>query len=199
MAKLHRQVERTRDGLEKALIELINERGYESITIQEIVDRANVGRTTFYQHYGSKDELFFSCHKTMLDRFQLGPLYPMSREELLSLEAPNRLITVYRHLQEARSILQPVFQGKHTLQTLRRMFRDWNSEKIEASLQAAFVDVEHTVSIEMLANYLAGSHLALLQWWLEHRQPDTPERLAQTYHRLQRAAIREAFCLTEGC
>ena len=62
MAKTDRRVERTRESLQRALIELIGERDYGAITIQEIVDRANVGRTTFYLHYNSKDELFISCH-----------------------------------------------------------------------------------------------------------------------------------------
>jgi AcrR family transcriptional regulator len=48
--------------LQQALIELIGEQGYEAITIQEIVDRANVGRTTFYLHYTSKD--IYSCTAT---------------------------------------------------------------------------------------------------------------------------------------
>ena len=58
MSKTDRRVQRTRELLQKALIELIRERGYEVITIQNIVDRANIGRTTFYLHYNSKDELF---------------------------------------------------------------------------------------------------------------------------------------------
>ena len=56
MPKMDRRVERTRESLQKALIELIAEQGYDSITIQEIVDRADLGRTTFYLHYNSKDE-----------------------------------------------------------------------------------------------------------------------------------------------
>jgi|GEM_PF-4229422 len=44
----------------------------------------------------------------------------------------------------------------------------------------------------MLANYLAGAHIGLIQWWLETRQSPTAEDIAQTFHRLQRAAIRDA-------
>jgi hypothetical protein len=58
--------------------------------------------------------------------------------------------------------------------------------------------VESTIPLDVLANYLAGAQLALVHWWLE--QPDarlhTPKTLAQTFHRLQRAAIRDAFGLS---
>ena len=62
MMKTDRRVERTRELLQKALIELIAEREYDEITIQDIVDRANLGRTTFYSPYNSTDALFMSCH-----------------------------------------------------------------------------------------------------------------------------------------
>jgi len=45
---------------------------------------------------------------------------------------------------------------------------------------------------------VAGARIALVQWWLEKRRPHTPENLAQAFHRLQRAAIRDAFGLRDG-
>jgi type II restriction enzyme len=86
MTKTDRRVERTRELLQKALMELITERGYDSITIQDIVDRANLGRTTFYLHYNSKDELFMSCHEAILSDFHLGLLHPLTREEQVLTE-----------------------------------------------------------------------------------------------------------------
>jgi len=103
MAKTDRRVERTRELLQKALIELTRERGYEAITIQDIADRANAGRTSFYLHYRSKDDLFMSCHESIVSEFQSGPLYshPLSREELLSPEPRPTKALAYRHLAEA--------------------------------------------------------------------------------------------------
>ena len=197
MTKTDRRVQRTRERLQKALIELISERGYDAITIQDIVDRANVGRTTFYLHYSSKDELFMSCHEAIVSEFHIGPLHPLSREELLSPEAPPGMTSAYRHLEDARALLYSIFQGKDSLLILRRI-RDWSAQEIEASLRAAFAEADSTIPFDVLANYLAGAQIALVQWWLEKRQPHTIEILAQTFHRLQRAAIRDAFGLREG-
>ncbi len=194
MAKSDRRVQRTRELLQKALIELISERGYDAITIQEIVDRANVGRTTFYVHYNSKDELFMSCHEAIVSDFNFGPQHLLSREELLSDEAPPGMIMAFRHLQEARALLNPIFQGEDNVLILRRI-RDGSAQDIEASLRAAFTEADSAIPVNMLANYLAGARIALMQWWLEKRQPYTLEVLAQTFHRLQRAAIRDAFGL----
>jgi AcrR family transcriptional regulator len=197
MTKTDRRVQRTRELLERALIELIGERGYDAITIQDIVDRANVGRTTFYLHYSSKDDLFMSCHKAVISKSHFGPFHPRSREELLSPEAPPAVISTYQHLLEARALLYPIFKGKDGPLILRRI-RDRSAQEIKASLCAAFAEGDSTIGFDVLANYLAGAQITLVQWWLEKRQPHTPENLAQTFHRLQRAAIRDAFRLRDG-
>src|SRR6266496_884773 len=199
MTKTDRRVQRTRELLERALIELIGERGYDAITIQDIVDRANVGRTTFYQHYSSKVELFMSCHESIVSEFHSGPLYPhpLSREALLSPEAPPGMTSAYRHLKDAWVRLYPIFQGKDGPLILRRI-RDWSAQEIEANLRAVFAEADSTIPFEVLANYLAGARIGLVHWWLEKRRPHTPETIAQTFHRLQRAAIRDALGLSDG-
>jgi AcrR family transcriptional regulator len=196
--KTDRRVQRTRELLQKALIDLINEQGYDTITIQEIVDRANVGRTTFYIHYGSKDDLFMSCHESIVSEFQSGSLYPhpLSREELLSPEVPPRLASAYQHLGEARSRLSPIFLGKDGPILLRRI-REWSAQEIEANLRAVFTENESSIPFNLLANYLAAVQISMIQWWLEKRQPYTSEQLAQTIHRFQRAAIRDVLGLSD--
>jgi AcrR family transcriptional regulator len=195
MTNTDRRVQRTRELLQKALIELISERGYDAITIQDTVDRANVGRTTFYLHYSSKVELFMSCHEAVVSEFHFGP--PLSREELLSPEAPPGMTSAYQHLLDARALLYPIFQGKDSLLILQRI-RDRSAQEIEACLRAAFAEADSTIPFDVLANYLAGAQIALVQWWLEKRRPHAPANLAQAFHRLQRAAIRDAFWLRDG-
>jgi AcrR family transcriptional regulator len=194
MANPDRRKQRTRDLLQRAMIELLKERGYDSITVQEIVDRANIGRSAFYLHFNNKDELFVSCHEIVINEFHFGPLYPLTREEWLLAEAPQGMTSAYQHLEDVRAMLYPIFQDKDNLLTLR-ILRDWNAHEIETSLRTAFNEADSTIPLDVLAKYLAGAQIALVQWWLEKRQPHTPEKLAQIFYRLQRAAIRDAFGL----
>ncbi len=90
-----------------------------------------------------------------------------------------------------------IFQGKGSPLILRRI-RDRSAQEIEANLRVAFAEADSTIPFDVLASYLAGAQLALMQWWLEKHQPHTPESLAQILHRLQRAAIRDAFGLWDG-
>lgn len=196
MIKTDRRAQRTRELLRKALIDLIHECRYDAITIQDIVDRANVGRTTFYLHYTGKDDLFMSCHEAIVGEFHCGPHRHLSREELLSSEAPPEMTAAYQHLDDARALLYPIFYGKDGLLILRRI-RDGNAREIEAGLRAAFGEAGSTIPFDLLANYLAGMRLSTVQWWLEQRRPHTPGNVARMVHRLQRAAIRDAFGLRD--
>ena len=194
MHKTDRRTQRTREQLQKALIELIGEREYDDITIQDIVDRANIGRTTFYLHYNSKDELFMSCHEAIIRDLHIGLLHPLSREELLSPEIPPQLTSAYRHLDEGRALLYPIFQGKDSLLILRQI-RERSAQEIEANLRAIFDETESTIPLDLLANYLVGAQISLMQWWLEKRRSHTPDDLTRTLYHMQRAAIRDAFGL----
>jgi len=194
VTKIDRRVQRTREILQSSLIDLMRERNYDAITIQDIVNRANIGRTTFYLHYNSKDELFLNCHEAMVREFRIGLLHPLTKEELLSPKIPRGLKLAYQHLEGARATLYSVFLGKDSLILLRQL-RDWNAQQIESNLRAAFAEVESTIPLDVLSNYLAGAQIALLHWWLEKRRPHTLEELGQRLHALQRAAIRDAFGL----
>jgi AcrR family transcriptional regulator len=192
MTTTDRRIQRTRALLQQALIQLMGERGFDTITIQDIVERANVGRTTFYLHYGSKDDLFMSCHETMLSEAHFGRLFPLSKEELLAPETPAGLASAYHHLENSHGMLDSIFQSKDNLWILRRI-RDWSAREIEAILHTNFSERNSTIPFEMLANYLAGAQIALLQWWLEKPRLHGSDTIAQTFHRLQRAAICDAL------
>lgn len=196
MTKNAKQSQLTRERLQQALVELVMEggSGYEAITIQNIVDRAQVGRTTFYLHFRSKDELFLHCHEAIISRFQIGLDAIGSQEDLLALATPPGMISAYHHLAEARAHLSPILRGKDGLLILRLM-RERTAQAIETSLQEAFAEVDSSIPLGVLANYLAGAQVTLMQWWLEKRRPYSPDHLAQAFHRLQRAAIRDAFKL----
>jgi AcrR family transcriptional regulator len=196
MTRADRRTQRTRELLQKALIGLIHESGYDAISVQDVVDRANVGRTTFYLHYRGKEDLFMSCHEAIIREFHFGPLHPhpLYREELLSPETPPGMKAAYRHLKEAWTRLRPIFQGKDGQLILRRI-RDHSAREIETDLRALFPEKASAIPLDMLANYLAGAQLAMVQWWLERHRSHAPETLAHMFHRLRRAAIRDAFGL----
>jgi AcrR family transcriptional regulator len=189
VVKADRRVQRTRRLLQHAMIELLNERSYDDITVQDIVNRANIGRTTFYLHFNSKEALFITCHEAVVADFYF---WPLSAEDILSPEPPSGMVAAYQHLEQVRQLMNPIFHGKNG-QLIQRQMRDWSAKEIEQSLHAAFAEADSAVPFNLLANYLAGAQIALIQWWMEKRTLYPPDELARMVHRLQRAAICDAL------
>lgn len=192
--KTDRRIERTQKQLQNALVDLINDYKYDAITVQMIVDYADVGRTTFYEHFDGKDDLFMSCHTAVVSKFYQLHAIP---DIVLSSEAPPAMIDAYRYLLEFKPLLYPIFQSPDGLLILRRI-RQRSAKDIETSLRAKFDKSDSMVPLNLLANYLAGAQISLVEWWLQNHQPHTPEILAKSFHRLQCAAIRDAFGLKDG-
>lgn len=183
-----RRIQRTQKRLQDALIELIHERNYSAITVQDIVDLADVGRTTFYDHYKDKDDLFLTCHHNVISGFH--EIHQL--DAFLDDDVTGDIVAIYERLCQARELLLPIFHNQEGVIILRHI-RDRSAEAIRRSLQDTFQQQNSRIPIDMLANCLAGSQIALMQWWLETRQPYSAEELARAFHRLQRAAIRDAF------
>ena len=79
-----RRVRRTRHALENALISLILEKGYDAVTIEEITDRADLGRTTFYLHFRDKEELLMNAIDTMIEDFLAqNETQPLTKQKIL--------------------------------------------------------------------------------------------------------------------
>jgi len=71
--KNDRRSQRTQQALGHALVELMTEKGYDAISIKDIIERANVGRSTFYSHYVDKDDLFVSQMDQVMDMLSHHP------------------------------------------------------------------------------------------------------------------------------
>jgi hypothetical protein len=102
------------------------------------------------------------------------------------------MVAAYQHLEQVRPLMNPIFHGKNG-QLIQRQMRDWSAQEIEQSLHAAFAEADSAVPFNLLANYLAGAQIALIQWWMEKRTPYPADELARMVHRLQRAAICDAL------
>ena len=91
-SKMDRRILRTRDTLGNALVELIREKPFEEITVQEILDRAGVGRSTFYTHYRDKNDLFLS---DVEDFFEMVSTVDAERSKSRALGACSRIVSTY--------------------------------------------------------------------------------------------------------
>jgi AcrR family transcriptional regulator len=183
-SKPDRRSQRTRRLLSEALVSLILEKGYSSITVSDIIDRANVGRSTFYAHYRDKDDLLVG----ELDRV-VDVLSQNISHDGLDANSFFPSLGLFRHVGEQHELYKALVWGNGA-DLLFKYEQKSLSEKMEQSLREK--GKEFKVPVQILANYVAGSFLTLLKWWLENKMIYTPEQMDEIFRKLTMPGVEEA-------
>ena len=164
----NRRIHRTRTRLHGALASLIREKNYGDIAVREILDRAEVGRSTFYVHYGDKDELLESTVRDLVAGARPSQLPPTAKyyEKLIAFGLP-----LFEHIDRHRR------DGSGSLNTgnrvvlhehLRAAIAGWTAEAVHDFPMQGKRNAD--VSASLLAGYVASTFILVLDWWLD-RQP----------------------------
>ncbi|MEP7136786.1 MAG: TetR/AcrR family transcriptional regulator [Chloroflexota bacterium] len=182
--KKDRRSQRTRQLLSDALVGLIREKGYSAITVSDIIERANVGRSTFYAHFRDKDDLFVGELDRVIDVLDKSVIHESDEENSLF---PS--LGLFRHVGEEYELYKALAWGSG-IDLLTKHIQKSVVEKIEESLKKS--RKEFNVPIPILANYMAGSFLTLLKWWLDNKMIYSPEQMNEMFKELTLPGIEEA-------
>ena len=173
-----RRVRRTKQRLNDALESLIIEKGYDKITVQDLIDRADVGRSTFYAHYETKDDLLVSWTQ-LADDMELH----MAQGQTDAGSAMPSL-ALFRHLGEHHHLYKAML-GSRGIDIVTEMVHGVLLRHATSGLERRpDASDQTTIPIEVRAGFLASSLLALLTWWLDNDMPHPPESMDQMYHEL---------------
>jgi AcrR family transcriptional regulator len=185
--KIDRRVARTRDRLGDALIALMQEKPFDAITVQEVLDRARVGRSTFYAHYRDKLDLFLSD----LDEFLEAMSTMLSRAgDTSERVAPVR--ELFAHVSDGRRLYNALVESgrMHDFMELAQgHFARGIEQRLAALPRSRTVAHAHRAAV---AHALAGSLLSLLSWWMALDAPAPPEQMDDIYHRLVWSGVNVA-------
>ncbi len=165
-------MQRTRRTLREALLALLLERGWDAVTVQDVCERADVGRSTFYTHFADKEELLAGG----LDDLKAG-----LRHSLAPAEPGHPLPFLHGLLQHAgeNQRLFRALVGKRSGEAVLKRFRGLLLELVREDL-AAGSQRTFALAREPTAQFIAGGLVQLLAWWLDGRPPlPTPEIEAQ--------------------
>ncbi len=188
-----RRVERTRKLLHEALMALIVEKGYEDVTVQDILDRANLGRSTFYTHYRHKDELLLSGFdhlRTMLEDRHRALLSAKGRGKAADF---NLSLELFRHARENHGHYKAMV-GKQSGQMIMRQAHDYLAALVREHLSSVMKSRRNPlVPLDMAAHWIVSSFLSLMTWWLDCGLPYTAEEMDEMFKRLTMPGIEAAL------
>lgn len=183
--KTDRRSERTRQLLSDALIKLMVEKQYDLITVQDVIDKANVGRSTFYAHYQDKEDLLTSNFERVLAL--LDPHVDQgdaATARLLHVEG------LFQHVKDHHHLYKALMWGQG-IELIFKKGQTYLSRNIEQQIVLLAPQHDLSVPLPILSNYLAGTLLTLLKWWLDNNMPYTPQRMDEIFQQLVMPGVRE--------
>jgi AcrR family transcriptional regulator len=180
-----RRAVRTQRMVKQALMELMHSMRYEDITVQHILDRADIGRSTFYAHYPDKDDVARQLLEEMMESITHGV-----KPETAEKSAAFPIAEMFRHLQSqlsARGIWQSS-RGREYLFSVGQAY--WN-RRIERELTARLGKRGASrVPIPVAARMVTGAATSLIDWWIKQKMPYSPEEMQEMFNRLILPGIR---------
>jgi AcrR family transcriptional regulator len=172
--KIDRRSQRTRQAIGNALLELMLEKAYDSITVQDIIDRANIGRSTFYSHYQDKEHLLASQIEEM--GHQLEPTAAGTYTLLPSLR-------IFQHTQENHRLYKALVWGRGIDVVFKALQAHLDME-LEAEFKRKLGKQTSPIPLPIVAHYTTGAFLTLLKWWLDKNMPCSPEEIDAYFRQL---------------
>lgn len=179
------RVKKTRRALREAFIRLILKQGYDSISIQDIVDEAEAARVTFYRHYKDKEELLTDCLNTLYTELA-ARTEPITRDSVLS--GYTALNVFYEHLIEQEQLYRILFSSRGTQTVVERLRHHLAMRALE-SLELYRQDGGADIPLEIAAYHAASAQIGLGVWWLDHGKPYSAAYMARVALWLSMAGI----------
>ncbi len=177
----------TRRLLIQTALELILEKGYENVSIQEITDRADLGRGTFYIHFKDKEEVVWAAiHDSILELEQAA--HRQFEHGLPPQYEYYGLLNIFRHAEKNRDLYRLIFGEKGSAELSGRV-QDLLAKVFLHDIRTIPASYEPNFNIpeEVEAQILTGMITRLLYWWLDTPNPYTAEQIAGfTYEVLYR-------------
>ena len=181
MNQTDRRVQKTRKAIFEALSSLLREKKYAHITIQEIMDRANVGRTTFYAHFPTKDDLLSSCVENIFDGMtgELSAHLPQAHGHQLLPVAE-----LFTHIRENERRVNGILVSESG-GLLFEKFKSYLNAVLEPMLLEVYPDGQvPDVPVKVMANHITSTVAELLRYWLKTNMQESPEQMERYLHTL---------------
>ncbi|HEX7555154.1 MAG TPA: TetR/AcrR family transcriptional regulator [Leptolinea sp.] len=183
--KPDRRVNRTRETLFQALSNLMLEKRYDDITVQDIIDRANVGRSTFYAHFQDKEDLSMSNLIHILDSLTGAMEHgDVNSDSLL----PGR--ELFEHIREHYPVFKALTMGRGMDMFFNQGQEYWSKNMVERLKSMLPEGQEPIVPIPIMAQYISGTFVTLLKWWVDNKMPYSSDYMAEAVHKLVMPSVQ---------
>ena len=178
---MDRRQRKTREAIFTAFNELLTKREYHKISVQDIIDAADIGRSTFYSHFDTKDELLKEMCTSLLDHVFSGvpnPDIKCSHDlSLLGANSSTAIIThLLAHLRDNRRNILDILacSSDYSNEIILQLFKQYLNDLLP---KYTAIKPQEGIPKVFIVNHISGSFINMVQWWVNGGLKESPEEL----------------------
>ncbi|MBD1380968.1 TetR/AcrR family transcriptional regulator [Metabacillus arenae] len=172
MSKEDRRIAKSQEAIKKAVIELMSEKNFDDITIQDISDRANVSRGTIYLHYVDKFDLLDKLIEEHINKLQE---ICKSVSEMNYKEAN---LPWFEYLEENYLFFSTMLASKKGAPSFRSQFHGFLMEEFKGEVNIK-AGINYGLSEDIILQFIVTSHVGIVEWWIKNEMPYPPRFMAE--------------------
>jgi AcrR family transcriptional regulator len=179
---MDRRQQKTRDAIFEAFSTLLSSKSYTKITVQDIIDEANIGRSTFYTHFETKDDLLKEMCTDLFEHIFSRSLNTESTHDFSLADGnPNSMIThILYHLRDNKKNIIGILTCESS-ELFLRFFKQYLNEFIIQHLLKNAKRKNENIPEDFLVNHITGSFVEMVQWWIKNNMKQSPEKLEKYF------------------
>ena len=173
---MDRRQRKTRAAIFSAFTSLLQKKSYSSLTVQDIIDEADIGRTTFYAHFETKDELLKAICSDIFDHVFSEEVMSEDKHDFSGHDSfRDKLTHILYHLQEKQQSIRGILSGECG-EVFMRYFREYLYRIFDGQLTE-----NNDIPKEYRLHYAVSSYAETVRWWLNGHSEYTPEQISSFY------------------
>ncbi|HHY27975.1 MAG TPA: TetR/AcrR family transcriptional regulator [Desulfitobacterium dehalogenans] len=177
-----RRIIRTKEAIRNALVALIEEKGFDALSVKDITAKANINRGTFYLHYKDKFDLLDKTLEEVTKDMEniILKITTLSTADFVDTRIPLTIVVrLFEYFNDNASLMQAILatKGNYALQTQIKKLM-W-SNVFEKNYVTLIKKEKLLVPSEYLVSYIASAHFGVIQEWLDRGRRETPEEMAK--------------------
>ncbi len=194
-----RRTQKTRKALSAALISLMNEKSYESIAVQEILDRADIGRSTFYTHYRDKNELLVDGLQGLREFLQAAQKTAASTSAHSYEKVIGFSLAMFEHAHDHKDVFISL-AGGHGWTIVSRNLEDIIVQLMKKEARPLYNKTSASgIPFDLFIDFLGATFIAVITWWFQYKHPLAPKEINSLFRALVIPALTDNLKPDAAC
>ena len=179
---MDRRQRKTRESIFSAFTELLSKKDFDKITVGEIIDKADVGRATFYAHFETKEFLLKElCEELFCHIFDSANFEENNHRHIFKCDAPDCVfLHLFRHLQKNDNNIMSLLSGNNN-ELFLRYFKTDLKKLVKSQLSLFESEKSAKLPEDFWINHIASDFVETIKWWVDNGMKETPETITNYF------------------